>query len=154
MVTKLTIAFLMAFVVSVSLASERSLNRSDLECSGRAYENVTMAAYFPDFSSDDESDHLDARMKKLRTLQDFLDGRAEFVTVSMDLDSGIPYGTKVCIPELNEKFGHQIPFQVRDSSHYRDGSKKLPDFSHVDICVRTEEDTYDNYVNGIVTLYV
>ncbi|XP_033333804.2 uncharacterized protein LOC117224777 [Megalopta genalis] len=154
MVLKLIIAFLMTFVVTVSLASERSLNRSDLKCSGRAYENVTMAAYFPDFSSDDEFDHLDARMKKLRTLQDFLDGRAEFVTVSMDLDSGIPYGTKVCIPEINEKFGNQIPLQVRDRSHYKDVITKSPDFSHVDICVRTEEDTYDSYVNGIVTLYV
>ncbi|XP_034178472.1 uncharacterized protein LOC117603423 [Osmia lignaria lignaria] len=151
---KVLITSFILIIISVVFASERSLNRSDFNCSGRAYHNVTMAAYYPDFNSDNESDYLDARMKKLRTLQDFLDGRNAFVTVSMDLDSGIPYGTKVCIPELNAKFQRQIPLQVRDRSHYDDVKSKLPDFSHVDICVRTEEDTYDNSVNGIVTLYV
>lgn len=73
---------------------------------------MTLTAYYPVFDSDNESDYLDVKMKKLRTLQDFLDGRTEFVTVSMDLDSGIPYGTKLCIPELNAKFLRQIPLQV------------------------------------------
>lgn len=45
-------------------------------------------------------------------------------------------------------------FQARDKSRYNDVSRNSPDFSHVDICVRTEQDTYDNSVNGIVTLYV
>ncbi|XP_076643443.1 uncharacterized protein LOC143353763 [Halictus rubicundus] len=151
---KLIIVSLVTFAISSSLASERSLNRPDLNCSGRVHKNVTMTAYFPDFSSDDEFDHVDVNMKKLRTLQDFLDGRAEFVTASMDLESGIPYGTKVCIPELNAKFDRQIPLQARDRTHYSDGKAKSPDFSHIDICVRTEEDTYDNSVNGVVTLYV
>ncbi|XP_043258706.1 uncharacterized protein LOC122400961 [Colletes gigas] len=142
------------FVASIVHASDGSLNRSDFNCSGRAYHNVFMTAYYPDYSSDDEFDYLDARMKKLRNLQDFLDGRTEFVTVSMDLDSGIPYGTKLCIPELNAKFNRQIPLQARDKSQYGDVETKSPDFSHVDICVRTEEDTYDNSVNGLVTLYV
>ncbi|XP_076759259.1 uncharacterized protein LOC143428346 [Xylocopa sonorina] len=93
-------------------------------------------------------------MEELRSLQDFLDDRAEFVTVAMDLDSGILYGTKLCIPELNAKFLRQIPLQARDRSHYEDVKTNSPDFSHVDICVRTEEDTYDNSVNGIVTLYM
>lgn len=45
-------------------------------------------------------------------------------------------------------------FQARDKSRYNDVGRNSPDFSHVDICVRTEQDTYDNSVNGIVTLYV
>lgn len=45
-------------------------------------------------------------------------------------------------------------FQARDKSRYNDVSRNSPDFSHVDICVRTEQDTYDNSVNGIATLYV
>ncbi|XP_003703177.3 uncharacterized protein LOC100877542 [Megachile rotundata] len=150
---KVLIASLIFFIISLA-SSERSLNTSDLKCRGRVYYNVTMAAYYPVFDSDNESDYLDARAKKLRTLQDFLDGRNEFVTVSMDLDSGIPYGTKVCIPELNAKFQRRIPLEVRDRSHYGDVKSKLPDFSHVDICVRTEEDTYDHSVNGVVSLYV
>ncbi|CAK9819982.1 hypothetical protein ANTQUA_LOCUS10393 [Anthophora quadrimaculata] len=142
------------FLISFVSAIEKSSNRANLSCSGRAYYNVTLAAYYPNFNSDDVSDYLDVKMKKLRTLQDFLDGRGEFVTVSMDLDGGIPYGTKLCIPELNEKFQRQIPLQARDRSHYDDVQTESLDFSHVDICVRTEEDTYDNSVNGIVTLYV
>ncbi|XP_053984943.1 uncharacterized protein LOC128896502 [Hylaeus anthracinus] len=142
------------FVGSVVYASERSLDRSDFNCSGHAHYNVSLSAYYPDFSSDNESDYLDARMKKLRNFQDFLDGRVEFVSISMDLDSGIPYGTKVCIPELNAKFSRQIPLQARDRSHYSDAKTNSPDFSHVEICVRSEEDTYDNSVNGLVTLYI
>ncbi|CAK9812962.1 hypothetical protein ANTPLA_LOCUS7612 [Anthophora plagiata] len=142
------------YLISYASAIEKNSNRTDLSCSGRVYYNVTLAAYYPNFDSDDVSDYLDVKMKKLRTLQDFLDGRGEFVTVSMDLDGGIPYGTKLCIPDLNEKFQRQIPLQARDRSHYDDVETKSPDFSHVDICVRTEEDTYDNSVNGIVTLYV
>ncbi|PBC31637.1 hypothetical protein APICC_05755 [Apis cerana cerana] len=142
------------FLVSSISASEKCLSKTDLECTGRVHYNVTLTAYYPVFDSDNESDYLDVKMKKLRTLQDFLDGRTEFVTVSMDLDSGIPYGTKLCIPELNAKFLRQIPLQARDRSHYNDVKTNSPDFSHIDICVRTEEDTYDNSVNGIVTLYV
>ncbi|CAL7950365.1 unnamed protein product [Xylocopa violacea] len=149
----LTFSFALLFV-SFTFASEKGSTSAVLGCSGRAYHNVTLTAYYPDFNSDDRSDYLDVRMKELRTLQDFLDGRAEFVTVAMDLDSGIPYGTKLCIPELNAKFLRQIPLQARDRSHYEDAKTNSPDFSHVDICVRTEEDTYDNSVNGIVTLYV
>ncbi|KAG6800338.1 hypothetical protein HZU73_04334 [Apis mellifera caucasica] len=141
-------------LLSSIFASEKCLSKTDLECTGRVHYNVTLTAYYPVFDSDNESDYLDVKMKKLRTLQDFLDGRTEFVTVSMDLDSGIPYGTKLCIPELNAKFLRQIPLQARDRSHYNDVKTNSPDFSHVDICVRTEEDTYDNSVNGIVTLYV
>ena len=149
----LTIPYVV-LIFSIVSASERSLNRSDFDCSGRAHYNATLTAYYPDYSSDDESDYLDSKMKKLRTLQDFLDGRAEFVTISMDLDSGIPYGTKFCIPELNAKFRRQIPLQARDKSHYSGVKTSTADFSHVDICVRSEEDSYDNSVNGVVTLYV
>ncbi|XP_043506696.1 uncharacterized protein LOC122527009 [Frieseomelitta varia] len=143
-----------SFISFISTNSEIDTSRPELSCSGRAHYNVTLAAYYPVFDSDNESDYLDARMKKLRTLQDYIDERAEFVTVSMDLDSGIPYGTKLCIPELNEKFLRKIPLEARDKSHYNNVKTNSPDFSHVDICVRTEEDTYDNSVNRVVTLYV
>ncbi|XP_048267269.1 uncharacterized protein LOC105666395 isoform X2 [Bombus terrestris] len=146
----LIVSFFLFFASAISASDRRT---TELSCSGRAYYNVTLAAYYPVFDSDNEFDYLDARTRKLRNLQDYLDDRAEFVTVSMDLDSGIPYGTKLCIPELNEKFLRPIPLQARDKSRYDDVGKNSPDFSHVDICVRTEQDTYDNSVNGIVTLY-
>lgn len=48
---------------------EIDTSRPELSCSGRVHYNVTLAAYYPVFDSDNESDYLDARMKKLRTLQ-------------------------------------------------------------------------------------
>lgn len=44
--------------------------------------------------------------------QDYIDGRAEYVTVGMDSLPEIVYGTRLCSPELNEHYGMQIPLQV------------------------------------------
>lgn len=66
----------------------------------------------------------------------------------MDDNLKIPYGTKICIPELNEHFGHRILLEVRDTSYELTGSN----FSRVEICVRSETDSYDKIVNRLVTL--
>uniref|UniRef100_A0ABD2X2L8 Uncharacterized protein n=1 Tax=Trichogramma kaykai TaxID=54128 RepID=A0ABD2X2L8_9HYME len=123
--------------------------RPDLSCVGRPHANVTLTAYYPDFMSEDESDYLDSRGKKLRTLQEFLDGRASFVTVAMDEVFRLKYGSVVCIPELNEHFGKMIPLQVRDHGPNLIGKG----YSRLDICVRSEADSYDTAVNRMVTLY-
>ncbi|CAG5073670.1 Protein of unknown function [Cotesia congregata] len=81
---------------------------------------------------------------------DFLDGRDEYVTAAMDTNSEIPYGTKVCIPELNQHFKQYIPIQVRDYSPDLEGEGH----SSLDICVRGESDSYDFAVNRMVTLYI
>ncbi|KAL1506018.1 hypothetical protein ABEB36_005455 [Hypothenemus hampei] len=121
----------------------------DLTCKGKTFRNVTLTAYFPDYTdSDHEFGYQDKRGRKLRTLQDYLDDRAEFVTLSMDDHLGIPYGTQVCIPELNKHFGHKILLEVRDSSYDLLGRG----YSRADICVRTEIDSYDLNVNKFVTL--
>ncbi|EFN81744.1 uncharacterized protein LOC105185774 [Harpegnathos saltator] len=141
------------FLFSVAFASDDSLNRTNLKCSGRAHHNASLTAYYPVFGTDDKRNHLDERGEKLNTLQDYLDGRNRYVTVAGNLKSGIPYGTKVCIEKMNERFGRWIPFEVRDQVDY--GKDDVtPDFSSLEICVRTEEDTYDTYVNGLVTIYV
>ncbi|XP_074113702.1 uncharacterized protein LOC141536837 [Cotesia typhae] len=121
-----------------------------LKCIGCPYYNVSLTAYYPDFASDESSDYLDVRGKKLKTLQDFLDGRDEYVTAAMDINSEIPYGTKVCIPELNYHFKQYIPIQVRDYSPDLEGEGH----SSIDICVRSESDSYDFAVNRMVTLYI
>ncbi|XP_015605083.1 uncharacterized protein LOC107272429 isoform X2 [Cephus cinctus] len=126
------------------------VNRTDLLCSGHPYYNVSLTAYYPDFASDDEHDYLDMRGKKLRTLQNYLDGRDEYVTVAMDFSTHLPYGTRICVPELNEHFGKRIPLQVRDFGANLRGSE----FTRLDICVRNEGDSYDNAVNRLVTVYV
>lgn len=68
----------------------------------------------------------------------------------MDESLKIPYGTKACIPELNQHFGHRVVFEVRDTSSDLNGSK----YKRADICVRTEIDSYDISVNRMATLYL
>lgn len=80
--------------------------------------------------------------------KDYLDDRTEYVTLSMDAKLGIPYGSRVCVPELNKHFGHRIRLQVRDSSTDLDGMG----YRRADICVRSEMDSYDGAVNREVTL--
>lgn len=77
-----------------------------------------------------------------------MDDRSNYVTLGMDEQLGIPYGTKVCIPELNEHFGHRIRLEVRDTSFDLYGLG----YTRADICVRTEIDSYDITVNRLVTL--
>ncbi|XP_034950991.1 uncharacterized protein [Chelonus insularis] len=121
-----------------------------INCTGCPYHNVSLAAYYPDYSSDNSLDYLDMRGKKLNTLQDFIDGREAYVTAAMDLIPDVPYGTKICSPELNEHFGMHIPIQVRDYNNDLKGNG----FSRLDLCVRSESDSYDVAVNKIITIYI
>lgn len=73
----------------------------------------------------------------------------KFVTLSMDEKLGLVYGTKVCIPELNQHFGHRILLEVRDSSSDLYGSG----YKRAEVCVRSEIDSYDVSVNRKVTMY-
>lgn len=82
--------------------------------------------------------------------QNYIDGRAEFVTVAVDEKLDIGYGSVLCVPELNEHFGRKIPLHVRDHGSNLRGLG----LSRLDICVRSEEDSYDDAVNRIVTVYV
>lgn len=77
-----------------------------------------------------------------------MDNRSDFVTLAMDESLGIPYGTKICIPELNQHFGHRIKLEVRDSSSDLSGTG----YARADICVRSEIDSYDVTINRLVTL--
>ncbi|XP_011344966.1 uncharacterized protein LOC105283692 isoform X2 [Ooceraea biroi] len=146
----LIIAF---FLFSTILATDRNSNRTDLKCEGRAFHNTSLSAYYPIFGTDDKRNHLDDQGKMLNTLQDYLDDRAPYVTVAGNLKSGIPYATQICIKELNEQFGRRISLQIRDQIDYESDEVDL-DFSRLEICVRSEEDTYDAYVNRLVTVYM
>lgn len=66
----------------------------------------------------------------------------------MDSKLKIPYGTSVCIPELNKHYGHRLRIEVRDTSSNLNGKG----FERADICVRSEIDSYDINVNNKVTL--
>lgn len=55
----------------------------------------------------------------------------------------IPYETNVCIPELNQHYKRYINFQVRDTGSNMIGQG----YQRVDICVRSEADSYDRITN-------
>lgn len=118
-----------------------------LYCKGSRRYLAKGTGYYP------ADDHLqggffDMRGKPLQTLQDFLAGRTNVVTVAMDNRAGIPYDTKVCIPELNRKYNKVIDFRVRDtgSAFFHKGH------SRIDICVRNKHAAFDKTINGPLTL--
>ncbi|XP_058443311.1 uncharacterized protein LOC131425420 [Malaya genurostris] len=117
---------------------------NELQCTGnKTYEKVVLSGYRPMFSSDNKRDYSDILHKKLYTLQDFLDNRAPYVTVGMDPKLNIPYGRSICIPELNIHFRRNIKLQVRDTHEDLTGGG----YRRVDICVRTQADSFDDIVN-------
>ncbi|KAK4876070.1 hypothetical protein RN001_012492 [Aquatica leii] len=121
---------------------------SEVQCVGKQYKNVSLAAYFPSPQDDDDKTYRDMKGKKLRSLQEYLNDRSDFVSLAMDERLGIAYGTKVCIPELNKYFGYYLNFEVRDN-----GTDLLGmGYRRADIFVRTEMDSYDSIVNKKVTL--
>lgn len=144
----------------------------NLECFGAVFKNATLTAYYPDFDDEDiKRAYLDENGNKLMTLQvtlqiktiilfrvrafiyicilqDYMDDRNNYVTLAMDDTLQIPYGTPVCIPELNLHFGHRLRIEVRDTSSDLRGLG----FKRADICVRSEIDSYDVNVNRRVTL--
>ncbi|KFB36767.1 AGAP013413-PA-like protein [Anopheles sinensis] len=143
---------LLGVLVATSHASEYNyiVDPSELECPGNVtYRAVTLTAYHPMFDSDRKRDYLDASNRKLYTLQEYLDNRAPYVTVGMDPTLRLPYGKEACIPELNRHFRRAIRLQVRDTHEDLTGGG----FRRVDVCVRTQEDSYDDVVNMLqVTL--
>ncbi|XP_052901016.1 uncharacterized protein LOC128307293 [Anopheles moucheti] len=117
---------------------------SELDCPGNeTHGPITLTAYHPLFDSDRKRDYLDAQNRKLYTLQEYLDNRAPYVTVGMDPDLRLPYGKEACIPELNRHFRRAVRLQVRDTHEDLRGGG----YRRVDICVRTQEDSYDDVVN-------
>jgi 3D (Asp-Asp-Asp) domain-containing protein len=95
-----------------------------------------------------EGGYNDMRGKPLHTLQDFLDGKAPYVSVAMDNKNSFPYGTKLRIPELEKKYGKQIEFRVVDTGGDFYGKGK----SRIDICSRSQSTSLDASLNGTLTL--
>jgi len=84
----------------------------------------------------------------LQTLQQYLDGTVDYVAVAMDSNLEITYGTQLCIPEINDYYGVNIEFRVVDTGPaFTDKG-----FTRIDICVQDEEHSYEDIVNGQLTL--
>ena len=109
---------------------------------------VKSTAYYPD-ASPMEGGFNDRKGRKLRTIQQFLDGEADYVSVAMDLKQ-YPYGQDVCFPELNAHYGKPILFRVVDTGGAFYGKGK----TRVDICVKDKKQSYEKQFNGTLTLTV
>lgn len=103
-------------------------------------------AYYP-ANTRMEGGFLDRRGKRLRTLQQFLAGEAEYVSVAMDVNA-FRYGQRLRIRELNEKYGREIVFRVVDTG----GAFRNRGRSRLDVCVANRQASYDPTING--TLHV
>ncbi|XP_050099955.1 uncharacterized protein LOC126580754 [Anopheles aquasalis] len=125
-------------ILTASLACREAGNGT-----ATAHESVLLTAYRPLFESVRKRDYLDAQSQKLHTLQEYLDDRAPYVSVGMDPTVGIPYGTEACVPELNRHFRRLVLLRVTD--HHED--LRGGAYRRLEICVRTQEDSYDDAVN-------
>src|SRR5262245_24549061 len=95
-----------------------------------------LTAYYPD-SSPMEGGFVDMRDRKLCTLQGYLAGEAEYVSVAMDR-AVFPYGTRLAIPELDSKYGKQIVFRVVDTGQAFAGRGT----ERADICVANVDESH------------
>lgn len=102
--------------------------------------------YYPD-SSALEGGFNDRLGKRLRTLQQFLAGSADYVSVAMD-SSAFKYGTRLRIRELDAKYGRAIVFRVVDTG----GAFRGKGRSRLDVCTSNRSASLDPTING--TLHV
>lgn len=99
-------------------------------------------SYYP-HNSALEGGFLDRKGRKLQTLQQFLAGDAAYVSVAMDTKA-FPYGTRLRIHELNEKYGREIVFRVVDTG----GAFRNKGRTRIDICTANRTASLDPTING------
>src|SRR5690349_1117020 len=86
-----------------------------------------------------EGGFLDRKGAKLRTLQQFLAGRADYVSVAMD-SKAFAYGQRLRIKELEQKYGKTIIFRVVDTG----GAFRNKGRSRIDVCVANRSASLDS----------
>jgi 3D (Asp-Asp-Asp) domain-containing protein len=96
-----------------------------------------------------EGGFLDRKGAKLRTLQQFLAGRADYVSVAMD-SRAFAYGQRLRIKELEAKYGKPIVFRVVDTGGAFRGKGK----TRIDICTANRAASLDATINGRLNIDV
>lgn len=94
-----------------------------------------------------EGGFVDRKGARLRTLQQYLAGNADYVSVAMD-SNAFAYGQRLRIKELEAKYGRSIVFRVVDTG----GAFRGKGRSRMDICVANRTASVDPTING--TLHV
>lgn len=89
-----------------------------------------------------EGGFVDRKGVRLRTLQQFLAGQADYVSVAMD-SSAFPYGQHLRIKELDAKYGRAIDFRVVDTG----GAFRGKGRSRIDVCVANRSASVDPTIN-------
>ncbi len=95
-----------------------------------------------------EGGFTDRRGNALNTLQDFLEGKAKYVSAAMDKNLPLKYGATLRIRELEARLGKVIEFRVVDTGDAFSGKG----YSRIDICVRNRAASLDPSINGHLTL--
>ena len=102
--------------------------------------------YYPS-NSGVEGGFVDRKGNKLRTLQQFLAGSADYVSVAMDVNA-FGYGQHLRIKELDAKYGREIDFRVVDTG----GAFKNKGRTRMDICTANARAAGDATINGKLTV--
>lgn len=108
---------------------------------GAVHQQVRSTSYFPD-SSALEGGFVDRKGNPLKTLQAFLAGKADAVTVAMD-SAVAPYATKLCSPTLNAAYGASIPLELKDTG----GAFKDKAWQRLDFCSGSRHESLDSRLN-------
>lgn len=131
-----------AICVNSNATNPTSVTRDHLECPEGFRHRSRSVAFF-------QWETLDAG--RLSTLQDFLENKTTFVTLSLDFAVPIPRGTPICIPEYNRKFRRNVVFQYGDNSIEELEGKM---YSRCAVCVRDQNVAHEIIVNQYVTLVI
>lgn len=105
-------------------------------------------SYYPD-PSPLEGGFVDRKGKPLKTLQQFIAGKADAVTVAMDIPA-FPYGQVLCSPTLNQSYSSRIKLEVKDTG----GAFKGKGRSRIDVCSGSKKDSLDGRLNKRIDLEV
>lgn len=93
-----------------------------------------------------EGGDVDVYDRRLYSLQEFLAGRAPYVSVAADRKAFPKYGELIRIKELEERYGRTLLFRVVDAGGAFQGTGE----GRLDIRVDTEEQSLAPELNGVV----
>ena len=143
---RLLFAFVFVACAAPSADEELASSSDEIRTVGSFVSRGT--GYYP-ASNSMEGGFLDRKGAKLRTLQQFLAGRADYVSVAMD-SKAFAYGQRLRIKELEAKYGRSIVFRVVDTGGAFRGKGK----TRIDICTANRSASLDSTINGRLNIEV